>query len=90
MKKLRFSSQFKKDFKRFRNSPSKIKSLNEILNHLIKEESIPETFRPHKLTGIYRGCMECHVEADYLLIWKDEATGIIYLVRLGSHSELFR
>lgn len=38
----------------------------------------------------YKGCMECHIQGDFLLIWFDPNTDIIELVRLGSHSELFR
>lgn len=90
MKELRYSSKFKKDYKRILNNPEKLKSLNKILLKLKFGEPIPQEYRPHKLTGQYKGCMECHVESDFLLIWQDESTGIIYLVRLGSHSELFR
>lgn len=89
MKTLRYSGQFKKDFKRFRKYPDKVVVLNKILEYLMRGEDIPKEYRPHKLAGQYKGCMECHVESDYLLIWKDEETGIVYLVRLGSHSELF-
>ena len=42
----------------------------------------------HPLTGEFRGCMECHVESDFLLIWVDD--DYIEVVRIGSHSELFR
>ncbi|MGM9727872.1 MAG: type II toxin-antitoxin system YafQ family toxin, partial [Prevotella sp.] len=44
---------------------------------------------PHRLKGEYKGCMECHIENDYLLIWRDPVNSIIWLERLGSHSELF-
>ena len=47
-------------------------------------------YRPHMLLGEYKGCMECHIEGDFLLIWIDEETDTIQLVRLGSHSELFK
>lgn len=50
---------------------------------------IPPEMRPHKLVGNYKGCMECHVENDTLLIWIDETNDTILLLRLGSHSELF-
>ena len=39
------------------------------------------------LKGQYKGCMECHIGNDFLLIWIDG--DIIDLVRIGSHSELF-
>ena len=42
------------------------------------------------LTGNYAGHMECHIEGDFLLIWFDPNSDEISLVRLGSHSELFR
>ena len=89
MKKLKTSSQFKKDYKRFRNNPKKVKKLFEVLNLLKNESAIPETYRPHLLTGNYAGHMECHIEGDFLLIWFDPNTDQIDLVRLGSHSELF-
>lgn len=50
---------------------------------------IPETFQPHKLIGEYKGCMECHIEGDFLLIWIDKDNNFIDIIRLGSHSELF-
>ena len=89
MKKLRFSGQFRKDFKRYRYLPKKIEALNAILNLLAAGEPIPAEYYPHPLTGQYREYLECHVGADFLLIWKDETNDIVYLVRLGSHSELF-
>ena len=45
---------------------------------------------PHPLSGKYKGCLECHINGDFLLIWYDKNSDIIELVRLGSHSELFR
>lgn len=89
MKELKPSSQYKKDYKRFRNNPKKVEALNEILKRLAKEEPIPEKHCPHMLAGVYKGYMECHIESDYLLIWFDPDTDQIDLVRLGSHSELF-
>lgn len=47
-------------------------------------------YKPHLLAGEYNGFMECHVENDLLLIWLDETENLIKLVRLGTHSELFR
>ena len=89
MKKLRFSSQYKKDAKRFRNHPKKMEKVAKILRMLRDEEPIPKIYRPHLLTGDYAGCMECHVEGDFLLIWIDEFENTIGVLRLGSHSELF-
>lgn len=45
-------------------------------------------YRPHFLSGEYKGCMECHVGNDFLLIWIDSDD--IYIERVGTHSELFK
>lgn len=89
MKTLRFSSQYKKDAKRFRNQPKKMKKVVEVLQMLSNEIPIPKEYNPHMLKGDYKGCMECHIEGDFLLIWIDEMENQIGVLRLGSHSELF-
>lgn len=89
MKKLRPSTQYKKDLKRIKNNPKKVNALLEVLNLLENEIPIPEEYKPHMLSNDYSGCMECHIQGDFLLIWIDEETNDIDLVRLGSHSELF-
>ena len=89
MKELRYTGQYKKDLKRFLNQPKKLEELNGILTLLANEQPIPPENNPHKLTGDYAGYMECHIKGDFLLIWLDPETGIIDLVRLGSHSELY-
>lgn len=89
MKKLIPSTQYKKDYKRFRHDATKLKKLLEILSLLANGQTIPHVNRPHPLTGDYDGCMECHIQGDFLLIWTDPDTDEIVLVRLGSHSELF-
>lgn len=90
MKKLKPTTKFKKDYKRYRNNRKKIDKLFEILRKLENEVPIPPEYSPHMLTGEYKDHMECHIESDFLLIWFDPETDEIDLVRLGSHSELFR
>lgn len=89
MKKLHPTTQYKKDYKRFRNNPKKIEKLMLILNMLQSETPVPAEYCPHMLTGNYAGYMECHIKGDFLLIWFDRETDQIDLVRLGSHSNLF-
>lgn len=89
MKLLKPSTQYKKDLKRIRNNPKKAEALLEVLNMLKNEIPIPDEYKPHMLTNDYAGCMECHIQGDFLLIWIDQETNEIDLVRLGSHSELF-
>lgn len=89
MKKIFPSGQYKKDFKRYLHQPKKLAALGEIIDLLANEQPIPAKYRPHLLLGQYSGCMECHVQGDFLLIWMDETNNIIELVRLGTHAELF-
>ena len=89
MKKLQPTTQYKKDLKRYKNNSAKLDALREVLLMLQNEQEIPAEYKPHFLQGNYKGCMECHVESDFLLIWIDEMSDTIELVRLGSHSELF-
>ena len=87
---LKMTGQFKKDLKRIQNNPKKIEHLKTDLLILQETGTLPEEYNPHKLIGDYKGFMECHVENDFLLIWYDQEENIIKLVRLGSHSELFK
>ena len=89
MKKLFLSSRYKKDFKRYQYNVQKLRALKEVLDILQNEQPFPAEYQPHMLHGNYKGCMECHIQGDFLLIWVDPDTDIIELVRLGSHSELF-
>lgn len=83
------STQFKKDYKRYQHKTGKLKNLYRVLELLEQTGRVPAEYDPHKLHGIFEGCMECHVEDDFLLIWIDEACDIVRLLRLGTHHELF-
>lgn len=80
MKLLKPSTQYKKDLKRIRNNPKKAEALLEVLNMLKNEIPIPDEYKPHMLTNDYAGCMECHIQGDFLLIWIDQETNEIDLV----------
>lgn len=88
-KKLNQSTQFKKDLKKYIHQPSKLLALKTVTLALEKTGRVPQEYNPHMLSGNYKGYMECHVEDNLLLIWIDEASNIIKLVRLGTHHELF-
>jgi mRNA interferase YafQ len=86
---LKQSSQFKKDLKAVKFDEHKLNELQKVLEHLGYEGVVPAEYLPHPLKGQYQNCMECHIEDDFLLIWKDPENKEIRLVRLGSHSKLF-
>lgn len=64
--------------------------LKDIIEKLAQGEPLPEKNRDHALTGDYKGCRECHIKPDWLLVYQiynDELT--LYLIRTGTHSDLF-
>lgn len=65
-----------------------IEKLKEIMKLLIQENPLQQKNRNHKLKGEYVGYWECHIEPDWLLVYKKTETHIIF-VRTGSHSDLF-
>ncbi len=90
MKEIKSGKQFKKELKKYANQPRKLMELYFFIDSFLKTgQAIPEKYRAHMLRGDYAGYMECHIEGDFLLIWIDETTNIIKLIRIGSHSELF-
>lgn len=90
IKSTRFKKDYKKDYKKYKNDPSKIQALFDIVGYLERGEAIPAKYKPHFLKGEYKGCLECHIQNDLLLIWIDLNNETIILERLGSHSELFK
>lgn len=90
MKEIKAAKSFKKDLKRYANQPKKLRELYYFVDEYLRTgKQIPQKYHAHMLIGDYAGYMECHIEGDYLLIWYDEASDVVKLIRLGSHSELF-
>lgn len=84
-----YTSQFNKDVKRDKKRGKDLKTLKEIVCLLIEEKSLPVKNKDHKLGGNFNECRECHIEPDWLLIYKIEAENIFF-VRTGTHSDLFK
>lgn len=90
---LIFTTQFKKDSKKYFKNPVKYKKVRDCLIFLEKGgvDAIPGNMKPHKLSGNWAGYWECHIEGNLLIIWQQDSNpNEVYLVRLGSHSELFK
>jgi len=85
------STQFRRDHRKILANPrhrSFESAFFEVLSLLLIEKPLPFRFKEHKLLGEYKGCHECHLAPDLLMIYrfKDDC---IELVRLGNHSDLF-
>ena len=89
--KIKFTSRFKKDLKLAKKQGKNIDKLFEIVEKIAKDETLDEKFRDHSLAGNYKDVRECHIEPDFLLIYeKFEDILVLSLVRVGSHSDLFK
>lgn len=84
-----FTLQFKKDMKRKRKQGAELAKIDEVITMLRSGEPLPERNRDHALSGTYHGHRECHIEPDWLLIYRiDSNLLVLTAVRTGSHSEL--
>lgn len=84
------SNQFKKDLKLAKKRGCKLEHLQNVIDILVHEQKLDEKYRDHGLTGNYNGFRECHVEPDWLLIYRiSQNTLELFLFRTGTHSDLF-
>ncbi|GHU38973.1 hypothetical protein FACS1894190_01850 [Spirochaetia bacterium] len=83
-----YNKPFKKDIKLMERRHMNMADINEIMTLLIEEEPLPERCREHELSGNFKGYTECHIQGDWLLIYKF-GEGVIRFARTGSHSDLF-
>ena len=82
------TNRFKKDVELARKRGNDLNKLRAVMEKLIAEEALEAWHRDHPLVGGYAGRRECHIEPDWLLIYKLESDEIIF-ERTGTHSDLF-
>jgi mRNA interferase YafQ len=91
MRTVRYTSRFRRDYRRERSGRHK-KGLDvellETVNMLAADEPLPRRYFDHQLSGEWGDCRDCHVKPDLILIYRKADAASIELVRLGSHSEL--
>lgn len=84
------SNQFKKDLKRAQKRGLKMNRLKTVVDTLAAGDTLDEKYRDHSLIGNYRGFRECHVESDWLLVYRIDSDVLeLFLFRTGTHSDLF-
>lgn len=91
MYSIAYSSTFKKDIRRCKKRHYDLNLLKKVLTQLVEEGKLQAKYKPHKLSGNYKGFWECHIKPDWLLIWQqDDEEKVIRLDRTGTHSDLFK
>ena len=88
MLKPSFTKQFHRDLKKMIKRGKEKDKIKLVASKLINEERLEPKYKDHKLVGNYEGRRECHIEPDWLLIYKLEKEMIIF-ERTGTHSDLF-
>ncbi|MEQ1555925.1 MAG: type II toxin-antitoxin system YafQ family toxin [Gallionella sp.] len=91
MRTIERTGQFKRDFKREakgRHRNTVADDLMTVLQLLINNQSLPEKYYDHALSGDKIDHRDCHIKPDLVLIYRQPSNEVLQLVRLGSHSEL--
>ena len=89
---VQYSSKFKKGLKKNIKQGKDINKLLDVVDKLATKEKLEPKHKDHQLVndGIYNNCRECHIEPDWLLVYKyNENELILLLINTGSHSEVF-
>lgn len=86
--KLRQTSQFKKDIKKQIKKGKNPEKLTSLIKLLIQGEPLSQKYKDHPLIGNWVGRRDCHIEPDWILIYKKTENELL-LERTGSHSDLF-
>jgi mRNA interferase YafQ len=86
--KFRQTSQFKKDIKKQIKKGKDPEKLTSLIKLLIQNDPLPQKYKDHALIGNWVGRRDCHIEPDWILIYKKTEDELL-LERTGSHSDLF-
>ncbi len=84
-----YTKQFVKDLKRCQRRGKNLEKFKILVRTLLSEKLLDPIHRDHKLSGNYIGRRDCHIEADWLLIYRVEADKLFF-ERMGTHSDLFK
>lgn len=89
MHEIQRTGQFKRDVKLAQKRGRDTGDLRTVIEFLAQGQGLPAGYRDHPLKGVFKDCRECHIGADWLLIYRLEGQ-VIQLVRTGMHADLFR
>ena len=83
-----YTNRFKRDFRIAEKRGKDMEKLRRVILELAEGHVLDPSFRDHKLSGVYDGCRECHIEPDWLLVYEilDDVL-VLVLNRTGTHSD---
>ena len=84
------TNRFKKDLKLCKSRGYDINLITDIIKRLSNGDKLEEKYKDHDLSGNWSGYRECHIQSDWLLVYKSDGNELIlYLTRTGTPSDLF-
>lgn len=91
MYRIKRSQRFKKDYKQVcKRADFREEVFTRVLDILVHNRQLPKKYKEHTLRGEFQGCVECHIQFDVLLIYQlDHTDRTLYVLRIGSHQDLF-
>ena len=86
---IHYTTQFKKDYKRLKKQKKNLGKLRVVVENLSASIKLDPKYRDHRLLGNWSGHSDCHIEPDWILIYRITPDDL-FLERTGSHSEVFK
>lgn len=87
------TNAFKRQLKIIKRRSKDLNKLKKVVNALAESKELEDKYRDHLLVSNarFKSCKECHIEPDWLLVYKiDDEEMILLLVETGTHSDLFK
>jgi mRNA interferase YafQ len=89
MLEVKRTNKFKKEYKLMRKRGKNMGKINLAILLIARGVPLPAEYMEHPLRGRYEGCSECHIEPDWLLVYRIE-DDIVHFARTGTHADLFK
>ena len=90
MYSIEYTGYFLKQAKQCKKRGYDMGLLEEAIQLLAENGNLSTQYKPHKLKGKYKGCLECHLKPDWLLVWKqNDAVLTLLFTNTGTHSDIF-
>jgi mRNA interferase YafQ len=84
------TNQFKKDYVLTEKRRKDMSRIREVMSLIVEQQTLPPQYHNHLLRGDYEGKSECHIQPDWLLIYRvEERPNSVVFYRTGAHSDLF-
>ena len=88
--RVKNTAQYRRDIKRLKKAGYDLRKIDHVVHNLAARKVLPTKHKDHSLKGILVGHRECHIEGDWLLMYRYEQDELVLvLVRSGTHSQLF-